>query len=176
MGPGRIFPARKSSAFAFAESASWNARIRPRKAEAYLVFAANLFACRAGCQGARMNPGIQALLDRLGSVYVTVGNTMPRNRSRTKKTAEWGELELSLLLLVWRKGALTAERSSHELDGGASRADVRAALRLLEEHGLLAHSIENRTVVYRPIGARRQVIVRASEPPQISSRPRAPAG
>jgi predicted transcriptional regulator len=101
---------------------------------------------------------------------------MPRNRSWIKETAELGELELSLLLLVWRRGALTAEEIGRQFFGGANGASVRAALRLLEEHGLLAHSIENRAFIYRPIGARHRVTVRASQPPRIALPVRLQAG
>ena len=89
---------------------------------------------------------------------------------------ELGELKLSLLLLVWRMGALTAEEIGRQFLGGTNGASVRAALRLLEEHGLLAHSIENRAFVYRPIGARHRVTIRASKPPQIAQPASRPAG
>jgi predicted transcriptional regulator len=91
---------------------------------------------------------------------------MKRNRHWENQTAELGELELSLLLLVWCKGRLTAEQIGQELGGPVNGAGMRAALHLLEEHGLLAHSIESRALVYRPAGPFNRVTVRALKPLQ----------
>ena len=75
--------------------------------------------------------------------------------------AELGELERSILLLVWRLGDLTAEQVREELGRPLKDSTIRTVLRRLEEKGYLAHSVENRTFVYRPAESRQRVASRA---------------
>ena len=75
--------------------------------------------------------------------------------------AELGELERDILSIVWRLGAVTAEETRKELDRPLKDSTVRTVLRRLEEKGYLAHSVENRTFLYRPAESRQRVAGRA---------------
>ena len=75
--------------------------------------------------------------------------------------ADLGELERSVLLLVWRLGHLTAEQVREELGRPLKESTIRTVLRRLEEKGYLAHSIEDRTFVYSPAESPQRVAGRA---------------
>jgi BlaI family penicillinase repressor len=75
--------------------------------------------------------------------------------------AELGELERSILLVVWKLGAVTAEQVREELPRPLKDSTIRTVLRRLEEKGYLAHSIDNRTFIYRPAESRQKVAGRA---------------
>jgi BlaI family transcriptional regulator, penicillinase repressor len=83
-------------------------------------------------------------------------NTTPRH-----DPAELGELERSILLIVWRVGTITAEQVREELGRPLKDSTIRTVLRRLEEKGYLAHSVENRTFLYRPAESRQRVAGRA---------------
>jgi BlaI family penicillinase repressor len=91
---------------------------------------------------------------------------MASNTSRNG-TAELGELELTILLFVWRNGAMTAEQVREELGPPFDGSTVRTALRRLEDAGCLTHSIEEHTILYRPAEPRERVAGRAVKPLQI---------
>jgi BlaI family transcriptional regulator, penicillinase repressor len=97
-------------------------------------------------------------LARSPQACVTVCNTMASN---THDPAELGELEREVLSVVWRSGAITAERVREELDRPLKDSTVRTVLRRLEEKGYLAHTVEDRTFVYRPAESRQKVAGRA---------------
>ena len=86
---------------------------------------------------------------------------MASNTQAKHDPAELGELERSILVIVWRVGAVTAEQVREELDRPLKDSTVRTVLRRLEEKGYLAHSIENRTFLYRPAETRQRVAGRA---------------
>ncbi len=93
-------------------------------------------------------------------------NTRPDHKNTEPKSsdhdpAELGELERSILTLVWRMGAATAEQAREELGRPLKDSTIRTVLRRLEEKGYLAHSVENRTFVYRPAESRQRVAGRA---------------
>jgi BlaI family transcriptional regulator, penicillinase repressor len=75
--------------------------------------------------------------------------------------SELGELERSILSIVWRQGQITAEQVREELGRPLKDSTIRTVLRRLEEKGYLAHSVENRTFVYRPAETRQRVAGRA---------------
>ncbi len=75
--------------------------------------------------------------------------------------AELGELEREILSIVWRLGSVTAEETREELDRPLKDSTVRTVLRRLEEKGYIAHSLENRTFLYRPAESRQRVAGRA---------------
>ena len=75
--------------------------------------------------------------------------------------AELGELERSILTLVWRLGAMTAEQVREQLGRPLKDSTIRTVLRRLEEKGYLAHSVESRTFLYRPDESRENVAGRA---------------
>jgi BlaI family transcriptional regulator, penicillinase repressor len=81
--------------------------------------------------------------------------------SNTHDPAELGELERELLSIVWRLGSVTAEHAREELDRPLKDSTVRTVLRRLEEKGYLAHSVEDRTFIYRPAQSRQKVAGRA---------------
>ncbi len=75
--------------------------------------------------------------------------------------ADLGELERSILLIVWRIGNVTAEQVREELARPLKDSTIRTVLRRLEEKGYLIHTIENRTFLYRPSESRQRVASRA---------------
>ncbi|HEU5458442.1 MAG TPA: BlaI/MecI/CopY family transcriptional regulator, partial [Terracidiphilus sp.] len=75
--------------------------------------------------------------------------------------SELGELERSILTIVWRMGQVSAEQVREELERPLKDSTVRTVLRRLEEKGYLAHTVENRTFVYRPAESRQRVAGRA---------------
>jgi predicted transcriptional regulator len=85
-----------------------------------------------------------------------VSNTRPSH-----DPAELGELERGILSIVWRMGTVTAEQVREELDRPLKDSTVRTVLRRLEEKGYLAHSVEERTFLYRPAQTRQRVAGRA---------------
>jgi BlaI family penicillinase repressor len=84
------------------------------------------------------------------------GNTVPPH-----DPAELGELERDVLLIVWRHGHVTADEVREDLDRPLKDSTVRTVLRRLEEKGYLAHSVDDRTFVYRPAESRQRVAGRA---------------
>jgi predicted transcriptional regulator len=86
---------------------------------------------------------------------------MASNTTPDHDPAELGELERSILLIVWRMGSITAEQVREELGRPLKDSTIRTVLRRLEEKGYLAHSVENRTFLYRPAESRQRVAGRA---------------
>lgn len=86
---------------------------------------------------------------------------MTRNTGLDHDPADLGELERSILLLVWRIGEMTAEQVREELGRPLKDSTIRTVLRRLEEKGYVAHSLENRTFVYRPAESPQRVAGRA---------------
>lgn len=86
---------------------------------------------------------------------------MTSNTDFNHDPAELGELERSILLLVWRLGQMTAEQVREELGRPLKDSTIRTVLRRLEEKGYLAHAVENRTFVYRPAESPQRVAGRA---------------
>jgi BlaI family penicillinase repressor len=86
---------------------------------------------------------------------------MKSNTTLTHDPAELGQLERDVLLIVWRHGFVTADQVREDLDRPLKDSTVRTVLRRLEEKGYLAHSIDDRTFVYRPAESRQRVAGRA---------------
>jgi predicted transcriptional regulator len=86
---------------------------------------------------------------------------MTSNTTTGHDPAELGELERSILLIIWRMGKVTAEQVREELGRPLKDSTIRTVLRRLEEKGYLAHSVENRTFLYRPAESRQRVAGRA---------------
>ena len=84
-------------------------------------------------------------------------NTAPTSHD----PAELGELERSILLIVWRLGSVSADQVREQLGRPLKDSTVRTVLRRLEEKGYLAHSVEARTFIYRPAQSRQRVAGRA---------------
>jgi BlaI family transcriptional regulator, penicillinase repressor len=75
--------------------------------------------------------------------------------------AELGELERSILSVIWRRAEINAEQVREELGRPLKDSTIRTVLRRLEEKGYLAHSVVDRTFVYRPAETRQLVAGRA---------------
>jgi BlaI family penicillinase repressor len=78
--------------------------------------------------------------------------------------AELGELERTVLQLMWQHGTMTADRVREVLDQQdrpLKDSTVRTVLRRLEEKGYLIHTIDNRTFLYTPAEAAPMVAGRA---------------
>jgi BlaI family transcriptional regulator, penicillinase repressor len=88
---------------------------------------------------------------------------MTSNTTPDHDPAELGDLERDILSIVWRTGTITAEQVREELDRPLKDSTVRTVLRRLEEKGYLAHTLENRTFVYRPAESRQRVAGRAAK-------------
>jgi predicted transcriptional regulator len=86
---------------------------------------------------------------------------MNGNSAESHDPSELGELERSVLTLVWRLGEATAEAVREELGRPLKDSTIRTVLRRLEEKGYLAHSLDNRTFLYRPAESRQRVAGRA---------------
>jgi predicted transcriptional regulator len=86
---------------------------------------------------------------------------MTSNTRSGHDPAELGELERSILSIVWRKAKINAEQVREELGRPLKDSTIRTVLRRLEEKGYLAHSVEDRTFVYRPAQTRQRVAGRA---------------
>jgi BlaI family penicillinase repressor len=102
-------------------------------------------------------------LARLPISCATVSNTMDGNTRSGHDPAELGELERSILSIVWRMGTVTAEQVREGLDRPLKDSTVRTVLRRLEEKGYLAHTVEDRTFLYRPAQSRQRVAGRAAK-------------
>jgi BlaI family penicillinase repressor len=77
--------------------------------------------------------------------------------------AELGELESSILSIVWREGSATADGVREGLERRLTDSTVRTMLRRLEEKGYIEHTVENRAFVYRPAESRQRVAGRAAK-------------
>jgi BlaI family penicillinase repressor len=86
---------------------------------------------------------------------------MKDSNNQSHDPAELGELERSVLLIVWRRGSVTADQVREGLDRPLKDSTVRTVLRRLEEKGYLAHSVEDRAFIYRPVQSRQRVAGRA---------------
>jgi BlaI family transcriptional regulator, penicillinase repressor len=88
-------------------------------------------------------------------------NNQSGNSQLGHDPAELGELERAILLIVWRLGSASAEQVREELERPLKDSTVRTVLRRLEEKGYVAHSLDNRTFLYRPAESRQRVAGRA---------------
>ena len=75
-----------------------------------------------------------------------------------------GELEQAVLRTVWQARQATAEQVREQLHAAGrvlKESTVRTVLRRLEEKGYLAHTVEQRTFIYRAAADDRSVAGRA---------------
>jgi predicted transcriptional regulator len=91
---------------------------------------------------------------------------MESNATLDHSPAELGELELSIMQLIWKQSAengaaVSAEHVREELGRPLKDSTIRTVLRRLEEKGYLTHAVENRTYLYCPAEARQMVAGRA---------------
>jgi len=88
---------------------------------------------------------------------------MNGNTRANHDPSELGELERSILLIIWRLGSVTADQVREELDRPLKDSTVRTVLRRLEEKGYLVHKVEDRAFIYRPVQSRQRVAGRAAK-------------
>jgi BlaI family penicillinase repressor len=86
---------------------------------------------------------------------------MVSNTQSDHDPVELGELERSILLIVWRTGEMTAEQVREALDRPLKDSTIRTVLRRLEEKGYLTHTVDNRTFLYRQAESQQRVAGRA---------------
>jgi BlaI family transcriptional regulator, penicillinase repressor len=86
---------------------------------------------------------------------------MSRSTETNHDPVELGELERRILLIVWRRGSVTADQVREDLDRPLKDSTVRTVLRRLEEKNYLVHRVDDRTFVYRPAQSRQRVATRA---------------
>ncbi|MGB9028718.1 MAG: BlaI/MecI/CopY family transcriptional regulator [Acidobacteriaceae bacterium] len=86
---------------------------------------------------------------------------MTSNTPSNHDPAELGELERDILGIVWRLKNATAEEVREEVERPLKDSTIRTVLRRLEEKGYLAHSVHNRTFIYRPAESPQKVAARA---------------
>ncbi len=86
---------------------------------------------------------------------------MASNTPSNHDPAELGELERDILGIVWRLGKATAEQVREEVERPLKDSTIRTVLRRLEEKGYLAHSVDNRTFIYRSAESPQKVAARA---------------
>lgn len=86
------------------------------------------------------------------------------NRSRNRRKP-LSPLEQVIMDYAWANPDFTAEMCREALAPERVLKDstVRTILRNLETKGYLAHSVEGRTYVYRPVDTRRNVAVQAAQ-------------
>lgn len=70
------------------------------------------------------------------------------------KTSSLTAREAEIMEILWSERAATAEQVRRRLAGSPHDSTVRTLLRLMEEKELVAHDVEQRTYVYRPLIAR----------------------
>jgi predicted transcriptional regulator len=88
---------------------------------------------------------------------------MTRSTSPPQDPAGLGELEREVMLIVWSRGSVTADQVREDLDRPLKDSTVRTVLRRLEEKGYLAHTVHDRTFIYRPAESRQQMAGRAAK-------------
>jgi len=88
-------------------------------------------------------------------------NTRPDHDPAQHDPADLGELERGILSIVWRMGEATADQVREELERPLKDSTIRTVLRRLEEKGYIAHSVDNRTFIYRPAQSAQKVAARA---------------
>ena len=76
------------------------------------------------------------------------------------KTQPPSDLELQVLAVLWRRGALTARDVREALPDGKHRAytTVLSVLQVMEKKGLVSHTVSGQANVYRPEVTRRQAL------------------
>jgi BlaI family transcriptional regulator, penicillinase repressor len=88
----------------------------------------------------------------------------PEPHTQDHDPAGLGELEQAILRMVWQQRQSTAEQVREQLHASGrvlKESTVRTVLRRLEEKGYLAHTVEQRTYLYRAAEDGRSVAGRA---------------
>jgi BlaI family transcriptional regulator, penicillinase repressor len=75
--------------------------------------------------------------------------------------SDLGELERSVLNLIWRHGPVSADTVQKELGRPLKESTIRTVLSRLEQKGYLKHTTENRAYIYSAIESRSRTAARA---------------
>jgi BlaI family penicillinase repressor len=77
-----------------------------------------------------------------------------------KKPFKLGDVQLELMKIVWAKGKATVRDVTDAIAARRKMAytTVMTMLRDLERKGLLAHEVDGRTYVYKPLVQRKRVV------------------
>jgi predicted transcriptional regulator len=89
---------------------------------------------------------------------------MTSSTTESHDPGELGELERSVLELVWEHGIQSADQVRAHLAGqgrSLKESTVRTVLRRLEDKGYLVHTLDSRTFLYEPAASREDVAGRA---------------
>lgn len=121
----------------------------------------SVFCCEVLTRSFRPQRIPLAAVDKFSGACVTVCNIMARSSEPTHDPAELGELEREILGIVWRLREATADQVREAIGRPLKDSTIRTVLRRLEEKGYLAHSVDNRTFVYRPAESPQKVAGRA---------------
>jgi BlaI family transcriptional regulator, penicillinase repressor len=76
-------------------------------------------------------------------------------------SAELGDLEREVMLLVWAAESITAEAVRERLSRPLKESTIRTVLRRLEGKGFVTHSVSGRTFVFKAVESRANVAARA---------------
>ena len=71
---------------------------------------------------------------------------MPRG-----KATSLTDREAQIMEILWREGPATADAIRARLPGEPHDSTVRTLLRVMDQKGLVAHTVEERAYVYRPL-------------------------
>lgn len=84
-------------------------------------------------------------------------------KQKQKSAPSMGPLENAVMHVMWDRGTATADDVRQELEKtkAMKESTVRTLLKRLEEKGFLAHDVEGRTFIYRPIVAPQNVAAQA---------------
>jgi BlaI family penicillinase repressor len=75
--------------------------------------------------------------------------------------SDLGELERSVLNLIWRHGPVSADTVQKELGRPLKESTIRTVLSRLEQKGYLKHTTENRAYIYSAVESRSRTAARA---------------
>src|SRR5436190_15476284 len=75
-----------------------------------------------------------------------------RNRM-SKAPPRLGKVQLQIMEVLWREGRATARQITDELSRAKpiAHSTVQTLLRKLEAKGVIAHDVEERTFIFRPL-------------------------
>lgn len=75
-----------------------------------------------------------------------------------------GRVQLQIMQVLWRKQRATAREITDELSRTrpTAHSTVQTLLRELEAKGAVAHDVEDRTFIYRPLSQQSEVTVKAT--------------
>jgi BlaI family transcriptional regulator, penicillinase repressor len=82
----------------------------------------------------------------------------------SKPATRLGKVQLRIMQILWARGRATAREITDELSKTRpiAHSTVQTLLRKLETKGAVAHAVEDRTFVYRPLSQQAEVTASAT--------------